>query len=120
MTVSVRPSKQFSRKGFDLYLDFPISFTKASLGGEILVPTLNGTVKSTVSPGTQPGTVLRLSGQGIQHLKGSGKGDLLVNLKVQVPKKLNEEQKNLLEQLAKSFGETVIRPEKRSIFGKKK
>ena len=120
VTVSVRPSKQFARKGYDLYLDLPISFTTAALGGEILVPTLNGTVKSTVSPGTQPGTVLRLSGQGIQHLKGSGKGDLLVNLKVEVPKKLNEEQKSLLEQLAKSFGETVTRPDKKTIFGKKK
>ena len=120
VTVSVCPSKQFSRKGYDLYLDLPISFTTAALGGEILVPTLNGMVKSMVSAGTQPGTVLRLSGQGIQHLKGSGKGDLLINLKVQVPKKLNEEQKNLLEQLARSFGETTPRPEKKSIFGKKK
>ena len=55
-------------------------------------------VKSTVSPGTQPGTVLRLSGQGIQHLKGSGKGDLILRVKVEIPKRLNNKQKDVLRQ----------------------
>ena len=120
VTVAVGASKIFTRQGYDLYLDMPISFTTAALGGEITVPTLKGNVKTMVQAGTQTGTTLRLSGQGVQKLKGSGTGDLFINLTVQVPKKLTDEQKNLLEQLAKSFGDTPNRPAKKSIFGKKK
>ena len=119
VTVSVRPSKTFVRKGYDLFVDIPINFTVAALGGEVIVPTLKGNVRSTIAAGTQTGTVLRLSGQGIQHLKGNGKGDLMVNLKVQIPKKLTDEQRDLLEQLAKSFGDNISSG-KKTIFGKRK
>ena len=98
----------------------PISFTTAALGGEITVPTLRGTVKYNIPAGTQPGTTFRLREQGVQRLQNAGIGDLLVTVTVDVPKKLTDEQKDLLEKLAESFGETATRAAKKGIFNKKK
>jgi len=120
VSINVRPHKLFKRKGYDLYYEMPISFTTAALGGEITVPTLRGTVKYTIPAGTQPGTTFRLREQGIQRLQNAGVGDLLVTVTVDVPKKLTDEQKDLLEKLAESFGETSPRPAKKGIFNKKK
>ena len=107
IAVTVKPHKQFTRKGYDLYMDMPIPFTVAALGGEINVPTLKGTVKYAVPEGTQPNTVFRLREQGVTRLNASGKGDLMVKVNVQVPKKVNEEQRELLKRLAESFGDDV-------------
>ena len=107
IAVTVKPHKQFTRKGYDLYMDMPIPFTVAALGGEINVPTLKGTVKYAVPEGTQPSTVFRLREQGVTRLNASGKGDLMVKVNVQVPKKVNEEQRELLKRLAESFGDDV-------------
>ena len=100
--VRVRPHKFFVRKGSDMYCTIPISFTQAALGGEIDVPTLDKPVKYNVPEGTQPGTVFRIKGQGIANLRGGGKGDLFVEMNVEVPKKLNERQKELLRQFEKT------------------
>ncbi len=102
VVVHVRPHKLFTRKGFDLYCSIPISFTHAALGGEIDVPTLEKPVKQQVAEGTQPGTVIRIKGQGIQNLRGSGKGDLFVELNVEVPRKLSDKQKDLLREFEKT------------------
>ncbi len=107
ITITVKPHKQFTRKGYDLYMDMPIPFTVAALGGEISVPTLKGTVKYAVPEGTQPNTVFRLKEQGITRLNSSGKGDLFVKVAVLVPKKLTEEQRGLLRQLANTLGDAV-------------
>ena len=96
--VHVRPHKYFKRKGTDLYCDVPISFTQAALGAEIDVPTLEKPVKYQVPEGTQPGTVFRVKGQGIPSLRGSGKGDLFVQINVEIPKRLSDKQKDLLRQ----------------------
>jgi len=96
--VHVRPHKYFKRKGTDLYCDVPISFTQAALGAEIDVPTLEKPVKYQVPEGTQPGTVFRIKGQGIPSLRGSGKGDLFVQINVEIPKRLSERQKEILRQ----------------------
>ncbi len=122
VVISVRPHKLFTRKGFDLYLDMNIPMTVASLGGEIQVPTLSGTVKYTIPEGTQPGTTFRLREQGVQRLNSSGKGDLLVRANVQIPKKLNDEQRELMQKLAESFGDKISdsKPMKRSLFEKMK
>ncbi|MBO4886159.1 MAG: molecular chaperone DnaJ, partial [Clostridia bacterium] len=100
--ITVRPHKYFKRRDFDLYCDVPISFTQATLGCEIDVPTLDKPVKYTVPEGTQPGTVFRIKGAGIQNLHGAGKGDLYVTMEVEVPRKLSEKQKELLRQFDES------------------
>ena len=96
--ISVAPHKFFKRKDFDLYCEVPVSFTQAALGAEIDVPTLDKPIRYTVPEGTQPGTVFRIKGQGIQYLRGSGKGDLYVTVGVEVPRKLTDRQKELLRQ----------------------
>ena len=101
--VSVRPHKLFTRENYDLYCDVTVSFTQAALGGEIDVPTLGGMIKHNLAEGTQPGTVVRLRGQGIQNLRGAGKGDLYIKINVEIPRKLNDKQKELLRQ----FDETL-------------
>jgi molecular chaperone DnaJ len=106
VTVSVRPHKTFVRKGFDLLMEMPITYTTAALGGSITVPTLNETVKYNVPAGTQTGATFRLREKGIQRLNTSGKGDLLITVKVEVPKHLSDEQKTLLEQYAATLGES--------------
>ena len=98
IVVGVRPHKLFRRDGYNLLLDFPISFTTAALGGDVEVPTLNGTVKYRIPEGTQPGTEFRLKGSGIQQLRSSQKGDLIMKIKVEIPKRLNSKQKELLRQ----------------------
>ena len=116
---NVRPHKFFKRKDFDLYCEVPISFTQAALGAEIDVPTLDKPVKQTVAEGTQPGTVLRIKGQGVPFLRGGGRGDLYVTVEVEVPRKLSEKQKSLLRQ----FDESTTGREyekKKSFFDKMK
>ena len=103
VTCSVRPHKIFKRDRYDLYCDVPISFTQAALGGEIDVPTLEGTMKYSVPAGTQEGTSFRIRGQGIQQLRGTAKGDLFFTVHVEVPKHLGEKQKDLLRQFEDSL-----------------
>ena len=105
VTINVKPHRQFARKGFDLFLEMPISFTTAALGGSLTVPTLKESVKYQVPAGTQTGSTFRLRDQGIQRLNSSGKGDLLVTVNIDVPKHLNDEQRALLERFAESSGE---------------
>lgn len=95
--VSVKPHKFFKRQGTNLFMEMPISFTQATLGAEVEVPTLTKPVKQRIPEGTQPGTEFRIKGQGIQHMRGSGKGDLYVTVRIDVPKKLTDEQKEHLK-----------------------
>lgn len=101
--INVKPHRLFKRDHFDLHCEIPISFTQAALGGEIDVPTLEGSVKYNIPEGTQNDTVLRIRGQGIQQLRGSGKGDLFIKVRVEVPKRLSDKQKDLLRQFEDSL-----------------
>lgn len=101
--VTVRPHKLFTRENYDLYCDVTVSFTQAALGGEIDVPTLGGMIKHNLAEGTQPGTVVRLRGQGIQNLRGAGKGDLYIKINVEIPRRLTDRQKELLRQFDESL-----------------
>ncbi|MEG1384217.1 MAG: molecular chaperone DnaJ [Oscillospiraceae bacterium] len=103
IVVSVRPDPLFERKRYDVYVSVPISFTQAALGDDITVPTIDGKIKFTVPDGTQPDTVFRLRGKGIQALNNSGRGDQYVEVQIEVPKKLSREQKASL----KAFDETL-------------
>jgi molecular chaperone DnaJ len=115
--ITVKPHKLFKRKGYDLYCDIPITFGQAALGSEIEVPTLGGRLKYTVPEGTQTGTVFRLRNQGIQHLKGNIRGDLYVKVNIEVPKRLTEKQKELLQQFEELTGEM---DQRKSFFNKMK
>lgn len=104
--VYVKQHKLFERRGNDLWLDAPVSFSMASLGGKMDVPTLSGHVKLHIPAGTQPGTVFRLKGEGMPDMRTGRKGDEMVRITVEVPKKLTQKQKELLEQFAKESGDT--------------
>ncbi|MEF8809587.1 MAG: molecular chaperone DnaJ [Bacteroidales bacterium] len=92
----------FTRDGNDMIYGLYISFPTAAMGGPVEVPTLDGKVKIKVEPGTQPGKILRLRGKGLPEVNGYGKGDLLVNVNVWVPKNLTKEEKKMMETMEHS------------------
>ncbi|MEG1547853.1 MAG: molecular chaperone DnaJ [Clostridia bacterium] len=122
ISIRVKPHKLFTRKGFDLHIEMDIPVSTAALGGEIQIPTLNGNVKYVVPEGTQPNTVFRLREQGVQRLNSTAKGDLLIKVNIQIPKKLTDEQRELFTKLALSLGDKVSEPKpgKKGIFNKVK
>lgn len=99
--VFVKSHDKFIRRGTDLYSEETISFTQATLGGNIKVKTIDGTVNLKIPKGTQGGDLVRLSGKGMPRLRGVGRGDYYVKIKVAVPKKLSKRAKELLEKLRK-------------------
>lgn len=117
--INVKPHEIFERDGYDIWCEIPISFAKAVLGGPIEVPTIDGKVKYEVPEGTQTGTVFRLRNKGIKNLRGSGKGDQYVRVKIEVPKKLTEKQRTILRQFAEEMGEKN-EADKKGFFGKMK
>ena len=105
--IHVKPHAYFERDGYDVYCAVPISITQASLGAEILVPTLNNKrAKVKIPAGTQTGKMLRLRDEGIPHLHNSHRrGDMYIKLVVQVPGKLSPRAKSLLQEFSKENGE---------------
>lgn len=86
----------FNRKGYDIYCDVPITFTQASLGSELEVPTLDGRMKFSIAEGTQTGHTFRLRNHGIQRLKSNTRGDQYVTVNVEIPRRLSDKQRELL------------------------
>lgn len=124
ININVRPHKLFTRQNDDLYCEMNITFAQATLGGEVEVPTLEGKVRYNVPEGTQPGTKVRLKGKGITSVRGSGKGDLYITLRVEVPKRLTDQQRELLRQFDAALGNRELKadgsdaPKKRKgLFG---
>jgi len=105
VVVHIREHAVFARDGDDLFCEMPVSFVIAALGGEINVPTLEGKAAIKVPAGTQNGTVFKLRGKGMPHLRGSGQGQLLVRAVVEVPTKLTPGQRRKLEEFAESCGD---------------
>ncbi len=103
--IHVKPHNIFTRHENDIILEAAVSFTQAALGDEMIVPTLDGKAKMKIPPGTQNGHVFRLRGKGFPSLHISGKGDQLVKIRVEVPTKLNERQRQLLREFAEISGE---------------
>lgn len=101
IVIEVEPHKLFRRRGSDLQLEIPITFEQAALGDEITVPTLEGKVKYKVPAGTQPGTIFRLKGKGIQKMRSNSKGDLYIRVNLEVPTKLNSKQKKAIKEMGK-------------------
>lgn len=113
----VKPHKFFERDGNTVLCEVPINIVQATLGDEIKVPTLDGQVTMKIPEGTQPGQVLRLKGKGIPSLRGGSRGDQLVRIKVVVPKKLSEKQKDALRKFA-DISKDNINPEEKSFLNK--
>jgi len=103
--IHVKEHELFERHDHDLFCEVPIKFTLAALGGAINVPTLFGKGSLKIPTGTQTGTTFRLRGQGVPHLRGNRKGDLLIRVQIEVPTKLSSEQKKKLEDYAESCGD---------------
>jgi molecular chaperone DnaJ len=107
--VAVRPHATFHRRGDDLHCTVELPMTAAALGTTLKLDTFDGIDELEVKPGTQPGDAMTLRGLGVTHLRGTGRGDLIVHTSVQTPTRLDEQQEELLRQLASLRGEE--RPE---------
>jgi len=113
----VKPHKFFERDGTTIHCEIPINIVQASLGAEIKVPTLDGQVIMKVPAGTQPGKILRLKGKGVASLRNGVRGDQLVRVKVVIPTKLSDKQKEALEKFSDVGGDD-INPEEKSFLKK--
>jgi molecular chaperone DnaJ len=100
VVLDVRPHAKFKREGADVISEQEVSFPDAALGTELNIETVEGNVKIKIPSGTQPGTVIRLSGKGIARLRGGGRGDHYVQIKVTIPKHLTSKQKQILKEFS--------------------
>ena len=119
VVLHVQPHEIFDRDEDDLLCEVPISFVTAALGGELKVPTLSGSASIKIPAGTQSGTTFRLKGRGVKNLQGYGTGDLNVKVQVEVPSRLDKEQKSKLEEFAELCGDDV-NPQSKSFLEKAK
>ncbi|MDO4173668.1 MAG: molecular chaperone DnaJ [Eubacteriales bacterium] len=125
VTVSIRPHPLFQRDGYDVWCEVPISYAQACLGDKLIVPTIDGKVEYTMPAGTQPGTVFRMRGKGIQVVNGRGRGDQFVKVTLEVPQNLSDAQKDLLRKLEDSdtpqnhTQRKSFRDKMKDLFGKK-
>ncbi|MEM0897325.1 MAG: molecular chaperone DnaJ [Verrucomicrobiota bacterium] len=119
VVIHLKEHDVFERDGNDLFCDVPLPFSKAALGGELSVPTLEGKASIKIPAGTQGGTIFRLRNKGITYMNSSRKGDLLVRANVEVPTKLSAQQKEIIEQFADSIGEQNT-PQEEGFFEKAK
>ena len=123
ITISVKPHNIFERDGYNLYCEVPLTVAEATLGAEIDVPTLKENEKYNIPEGTQPGTKFTLRGKGIPYVNGNGRcGDLIFRVQVEIPKGLNEKQKDAMKAFAESCGESNYAKHKqffKKIFGQK-
>jgi len=119
VVIHVKEHKVFQRSENNLYCEVPIPFSIAALGGEVAVPTLQGKAHLKVPAGTQSGQMFKLRGKGIVNVNGSTHGDLVARLIVEVPTRLNAEQRQKLEDFASSCGEENT-PLRKSFFERAK
>jgi molecular chaperone DnaJ len=104
VVTRVARSSTYERRGDDLVVEVQVSFSTAALGGAVEVPTPEGTVSLKIPGGSQDGKLLRIKGRGAPKLNGSGKGDVLARVRIQVPKRPNKKERELLEELRKVSG----------------
>ena len=101
LTLSVCQHKLFRREGYDILYEVPINFCQATMGDEIEVPSLDGKTRLKIPSGTQSGKIFRVKGGGVHNVNGRGRGDLVIQIQVATPQKLDKEQRRLFEELAK-------------------
>ncbi len=116
ITVAVKSSPVFTRKGDSLFCDVHVSFAQAALGAIINVPTLEGIENYDLPEGTQTSSTFTLKGKGVKNVNGKGTGDLYFKIVVDIPKKLNSEQRELIKKLADLSGENFDTGKKRKFF----
>ncbi|MBT7902999.1 molecular chaperone DnaJ [Candidatus Woesearchaeota archaeon] len=107
VVIAVAQHKIFERRNTNLYMDCPISFITATLGGEIEIPTIKGKAKLKVPSGTQSNTILRMKNKGVPHINSDSCGDQMVKVIVHTPSSLNKTQKDKLKAFAKSMGDKI-------------
>ena len=119
VTVSIKRHPVFTRNGYDVHLDVPVTFVQAVLGAEIEIPVLDsekkyepGKMTYTIPEGTQPGSIVRLKGKGIPHIRSGQRGDMVLKITVEVPKNLSNEQKETIRKFADECGETNYKQQK--------
>jgi molecular chaperone DnaJ len=117
IVLHVKAHAFFEREGNNVHCVVPISFSQAALGAEIKVPTLDGEHMLKIAEGTQSGTTLRVKGKGVPVLNGRGKGDLMIELRIYTPTKLNRRQRELLQELD-GHARVENKPQERSLLGK--
>lgn len=117
VVLRVEPDSRFERHGTDLLAHVGITFAQAALGVEIEVDGLDDVASLDIPPGTQPGTRFRIRGRGLPPLHGGARGDLYVDVEVEVPTKLDEEQAELVRQLSAALGEEVPKPGSKGLGG---
>ena len=117
ITIRIRKHSIYTRKGDRVYCDIPITYTQATLGAELEIPMVDGSKeKYKIPEGTQTGTSFTIRNKGFKAVNGSYQGDFIFTVQVQIPKRLTKEQRDLLEQLAKTMNEQPpVR--KKGIFG---
>jgi molecular chaperone DnaJ len=118
VVVNIKEHSMFRRDGNDILLDLPINIAQAALGDELDVPTLDGDAKLTIPAGTQNGKTFRIKEHGVPHLRRKGRGDLRVTVQIVVPQNLNEKQKALLREFARTLGKEPL--EAKGVIGKMK
>src|SRR5438309_7975161 len=104
VVTHVEESPTYERRGDDLVVQVPVSYATAALGGSAEVPTPEGPVSLKIPAGSEDGKLLRIKGRGAPRLKGSGKGDVLARVRIEVPKRINKKERELLEELQKGVG----------------
>ena len=113
VVISVEPHPIFVRDQFDVHLEYPINFAQAALGATVNVPTLEGDQEELELPaGVQTGRTFKLRGKGVPRLQRSGRGDMIVTVRVETPTKLSAEQKELLRELARTFDDAPLEEHK--------
>ncbi len=113
VVVHVQEHDFFRRDGTNLFCEVPVNFTTVVLGGEVQVPTLDGSETVKIPEGTSTGTTFRLRSKGLPDVSGRGRGDLFVTVQVHTPRKLTKEQRHLVEQLAKALPKEKFEPRPR-------
>jgi len=116
IVLSVKEHPFFKRHDDDILYDLAINFAQAALGDEVEVPTVDSPFSLKIPPGTQMGKFFRLKGKGVPHLRGGGRGDQIVMVHVVTPHSLDEHQRALFEELAKTLGATSVPKEQKGFF----
>lgn len=119
VTVNVTPHEIFKRRGQDVMVELPVTFVQAALGAELEAPSIDGKISYNMPEGTQPDTVFRIRGKGIPNLNGRGRGDQFIKVKIEIPRNLTREQKDILRQFDETAGDAQF-GEKKGFFEKMK
>ena len=114
--INIKPHKLFKREGTNVYCEAPVSFVQAALGATIEVPTIDGKIAMKIPAGIQSGTVQKINGKGIPNLRGEGRGDQFVTIKVLTPLNLTDRQKKLLQEFESGVDDDRVHPEKKKFY----